>query len=146
MVVLLRAWCICDSAGVSEWLEVELMGQGVEPWSRQQIQRPGSRVHFGESFWMDAMTCGKLHLSSCVFQTAVAVPPQSLEKHLFQAAFGSVATSLKNANRQSLRTNITVQEFSGRNYTEDQSRSETLVCCPQKQFPGLWSIGPGESK
>lgn len=39
---------------VSEWLEVELTGQGVEPRSRQQIQRPCSRVHFGES-WMDGV-------------------------------------------------------------------------------------------
>lgn len=40
---------------VSEWLEVELMGNGVEPSSRQKIPQIDRRGHFGgrkPSVWL----------------------------------------------------------------------------------------------
>lgn len=54
---------------VSEWLEVELMGKGVEPWSSQKIQQIGSRGHLGErklSVWMVRRILGSCGMRGAV--------------------------------------------------------------------------------
>lgn len=77
---------------VSEWLQVDLMRKGVEPWGSQKIQQIGvedtlvnrNLLYGWCDVYKEAVKCGKPHLNLHVLQIVVTVPPLSASNgHLF---------------------------------------------------------------